>query len=167
MYSKDYSSRKNIVIGIFILVALLFIIRLFYLQVIDNRYKRSAVNIVLRKVREYPPRGLVFDRNGVLLVFNEAAYDLMVIPRQIKNFDTLQFCQLVDIEKNTFIKKIKKAKNYSFYKPSTFLKQISKKDIGQIQEKLYKYGGFYMQTRTLRQYPLPIAGHLLGSISEV
>ncbi len=167
MYSKDYSSRKNIVIGIFILVALLFVIRLFYLQVIDNRYKLSADNIVLRKVREYPPRGLVFDRNGKLLVFNEAAYDLMVIPRQIKNFDTLLFCELIDIDKSTFIKKIKKAKRYSYYKPSTFIKQISKKDIGKIQEKLYRLSGFYIQTRTLRQYPLPIAGHMLGSISEV
>ena len=167
MYAKDYSSRKNVVIGIFILVALLFVIRLFYLQVIDNRYKLSADNIVLRKVREYPPRGLVYDRNGKLLVFNEAAYDLMVIPRQIKNFDTLHFCELIDIDKSTFIKKIKKAKRYSYYKPSTFIKQISKKDIGKIQEKLYQFGGFYIQTRTLRQYPLPIAGHMLGSISEV
>ena len=75
MYSKDYSSRKDIIIGIFIVVALLFIIRFFYLQVIDNSYKLSADNIVLRNVREYPPRGLVYDRNGKLLVFNEAADD--------------------------------------------------------------------------------------------
>jgi len=167
MYSKDYSSRKNIIIGIFILVALLFISRLFYLQVIDNSYKLSADNIVLRKVREYPPRGLIFDRNNKLLVFNEAAYDLMIIPRQMKNIDTSLFCELVGIDSATFEKKIKKAKRYSKYKPSTFLKQISKKDIGMIQEKLFQFGGFYIQTRTLRQYPLPIAGHLLGSIGEV
>ena len=167
MYTKDYSSRKNVIIGIFILVAVLYIIRLFNLQVADNKYKLSADNIVLRKVREYPPRGLIYDRNGKLLVFNEAAYDLMVIPRQIKNIDTLAFCRLIDIDKKTFIKKIKRAKRYSYYKPSTFIKQISKKDIGQIQEKLYQFGGFYLQTRTLRQYPMPIAGHMLGSISEV
>jgi penicillin-binding protein 2 len=167
MYSKDYSSRKDIIIGIFIVVALLFIIRFFYLQVIDNSYKLSADNIVLRNVREYPPRGLVYDRNGKLLVFNEAAYDLMIIPNQMKNIDTSLFCELVDIDKITFEKKIKNAKQYSFYKPSTFLKQISKKDIGKIQEKLYAFKGFYIQTRTLRQYPLPIAGHMLGSIGEV
>lgn len=167
MYSKDYSSRKNIIIGIFILVALLFIIRFFYLQVIDNSYKLSADNIVLRNVREYPPRGLVYDRNGKLLVFNEAAYDLMVIPRQIKNIDTSLFCKLTGIDNDAFKKKIKRAKRYSYYKPSTFLKQISKKDIGKIQEKLYQFNGFYIQTRTLRQYPLPIAGHMLGSIGEV
>jgi len=167
MYTNDYSSRKNIIIGIFVLVALLYIIRLFYLQVIDNRYKLSADNIVLRKVREYPPRGLIYDRNGKLLVFNEAVYDLMVIPRQIKHLDTAGFCSLLDIDRNVFIKKIKRAKRYSYYKPSVFIKQISKSDMGQIQEKLFEYRGFYMQTRTLRQYPLPIAGHMLGSISEV
>jgi len=167
MYTKDFSSRKNIIIGIFVLVALLYIVRLFYLQVIDNRYKLSADNIVLRKVREYPPRGLIYDRNGKLLVFNEAVYDLMVIPRQIKHLDTAGFCSLLDIDRNVFTKKIKRAKRYSYYKPSVFIKQISKSDMGQIQEKLFEYRGFYMQTRTLRQYPLPIAGHMLGSISEV
>lgn len=167
MYSKDYSSRKNIIIGIFILVALLFIIRFFYLQVIDNSYKFSADNIVLRNVREYPPRGLVYDRNGNLLVFNEAAYDLMIIPHQLKNIDTSLLCDLIDIDITTFEKKVKSARQYSLHKPSTFLKQISKKDIGRLQEKLYAFKGFYIQTRTLRQYPLPIAGHMLGSIGEV
>lgn len=167
MYSKDYSSRKNVIIGIFILVALMFVIRFFYLQVIDNSYKLSAENIVLRNVREYPPRGLIYDRNGKLLVFNEAAYDLMIIPNRVKNLDTSLFCELIDIDKQTFVKKINKAKHYSYYKPTTFLKQISKKDIGKIQEKLYAFSGFYIQTRTLRQYPLPIAGHMLGSIAEV
>ena len=167
MYSRDYSSRKNIIIGIFILVALVFIIRLFYLQVIDNSYKLSAENIVLRNVREYPPRGLIYDRHGKLLVFNEAAYDLMVIPRQMNNIDTSLFCELTGIDKLTFEKNIKTANRYSNYKPSTFLKQISKKDIGKIQEKLYQFDGFYIQTRTLRQYPLPIAGHMVGSIGEV
>ncbi len=167
MYSKDYSSRKNIIIAIFIFIGLVFIIRLFYLQVYDSKYKLSADNIVLRKVREYPPRGLIFDRNGKLLVFNEAVYDLLVIPRQIKNIDTSSFCNLVGIDEKTFVKKIKKAKRYSYYKPSIFIKQISKKDIGKIQEMLYEYSGFYIQTRTLRQYPMPIAGHLLGNIGEV
>ena len=167
MYSKDYSSRKNVIIGIFILIALTFIIRLFYLQIIDSSYKLSADNIVLRKVREYPPRGLIYDRNGNLMVFNEAAYDLLVIPRQMKNIDTALICEITEIDKETFIKKINKAKRYSYYKPSTFLKQISKKDIGKIQEKIYQIPGLFIQTRTLRQYPYPIAGHLLGSIGEV
>jgi penicillin-binding protein 2 len=167
MYSKDYSSRKSIVIGLFIAVALLFIIRLFYLQVIDDSFKLSADNIVLREIREYPPRGLIYDRNGDLMVFNEAAYDLMVIPRQLKNIDTALICEITSIDKESFEKRLKKAKKYSYYKPSVFMKQISKRDIGKIQEKLYKIPGLFIQTRTLRQYPLPIAGHLLGSIGEV
>ncbi len=167
MYSKDYSSRKNIIIALFILMGIIFIVRLFYLQVVATSYKLSADNIVTRNIREYPARGRIFDRNGNLMVFNEAAYDLLVIPRQIKNLDTISFCQLCDITKKDLIRKVKKAKKYSYYKPSPFIAQISKKDIGAIQEKLYKYNGFYIQTRTLRQYPLPIAGHLLGSIGEV
>lgn len=167
MHSTDYSSRKNIIIGVFLLVAIIFIIRLFYLQVINSSYKLSADNIVLRKVREYPPRGLIYDRYGKLMVFNEAAYDLMVIPRQMKDIDTSLICEITGIDKLTFEKKLRKAKRYSYYKPSTYMKQISKKDIGKIQEKLYQIPGLFIQTRTLRQYPYPIAGHLLGSIGEV
>ena len=101
------------------------------------------------------------------MVFNEAAYDLMVIPRQMKDIDTSLICEITDIDKETFEAKLRKAEKYSYYKPSTFMKQISKKDIGKIQEKLYKVPGLYIQTRTLRQYPYPIAGHMLGNIGEV
>ena len=167
MYIKDYSSRKIIVIGIFVLVALLFVIRLFYLQVIDNSYKLSAENIVLRYVTQYPARGRVFDRNGELLVYNEAAYDLMVIPRQVKNPDTVALCQLLEISIEEFEKQLNKAKHYSYYKPSVFTNQISKNDAGPLGEELFQFPGFYLQTRTLRHYPFPIAAHLLGSIGEV
>ena len=154
-------------IGIFILVALSFIIRLFYLQVIDNSYKLSAENIVLRSVVQYAPRGRVFDRKGELLVYNEAAYDLMIIPRQLKNPDTLVLCKLLGISREDFDKQLKKAKHYSYYKPSVFTKQISKDDAGALGEELYRFPGFYLQTRTLRKYPFPVAAHLLGSIGEV
>lgn len=167
MYIKDYSRRKYVIIGVFILMAILFIFRLFFLQIIDNSYKNTADNIVLRNIREYPPRGRIYDRNNKLLVYNEAAYDLMVIPRQVKNLDTLAFCRLIDMDMATFVAQIKKAKRYSYYKPSVFVKQISKKDMGQIEEKLFLFDGFYTQTRTLRHYTLPSAGHLLGSIGEV
>jgi len=167
MYIKDYSSRKIVIIGIFILVALIFVIRLYYLQVIDNSYKLSAENIVLRYVTQYAPRGRVFDRNGELLVYNEAAYDLMIIPRQVKNPDTLALCNLLEISKEDFEKQLNKARRYSYYKPSVFTKQISKDDAGALGEELFRFPGFYLQTRTLRHYPFPIAAHLLGSIGEV
>ena len=167
MYAKNYSSRKYVVIGIFILITLIYLLRLFYLQVIDNSYKFSAENIVLRTVIQYPARGIIRDRNGNLMVYNDAAYDLMVIPRQAKNIDTLRFCELTGISVSEYIEKIKKAKRYSWYKPTVFIKQISKEEFGRINEELYRFQGFYAQSRTLRKYPLPIAGHLLGSIGEV
>jgi len=167
MYAKDYSSRKFVVIGIFVLVALMYVVRLFYLQVYDNSYKFSAENIVLRTITQYPARGLIRDRNGDLMVYNDAAYDLMVIPRQAKHIDTLAFCKLVEISLDDYRKKIQKAKHYSWYKPSVFVKQIPKEDFGKISEELYRFPGFYAQSRTLRKYPRPIAGHLLGSIGEV
>ncbi len=167
MYIKNYSSRKFIVMGIFILIALLYLFRLFYLQVIDNSYKFSAENIVLRTITQYPARGLIRDRNENLMVYNDAAYDLMVIPRQAKNIDTLRFCKLAGISIEEYRVQIIKAKNYSWYKPSVFIKQIAKEEFGKFIEELYQFPGFYAQSRTLRKYPLPIAGHLLGSIGEV
>lgn len=167
MYVKNYSSRKYVVIGIFILITLMYIFRLFYLQVIDNSYKFSAENIVLRTVTQYPARGIIRDRNAKLLVYNDASYDLMVIPRQAKNIDTIRFCKLTGISIEDYKKHISRAKRYSWYKPSVFIKQISKEDFGKINEEFYRFPGFYAQSRTLRKYPWPIAGHLLGSIGEV
>jgi penicillin-binding protein 2 len=135
--------------------------------VIDSKYKLSAENIVLRYVTQYPARGTIFDRNGLLLVYNEAAYDVMVIPGQVKSMDTAGFCALFDMDIETFRVKLNKARTYSTYRPSVFLKLITKKNFAIIQEKFYQYSGFFIQTRTLRQYPDSIAGHLLGNIGEV
>ncbi len=167
MYVRDYSSRKYIIIGFFVLVALIYIVRLFYLQVIDNRYKLSAKNIVLRYEKQYPARGNIYDRNGQLLVYNEALYDLMVIPGQVKGLDTVAFCALLQIDTAFFRSQMEKARHYSNYRPSVFLKQISKEEFGMIQEKLYQCPGFYPVTRTLRHYPVPVAAHVLGNVGEV
>ncbi len=167
MYKKNYSSRKYVVIGIFVIIALLFLGRLFYLQVASNRYQLSARNIALRSIVEYPPRGRIFDRSHHLLVYNDAVYDLMVIPRQVKEMDTLKFCHLLGVSKSFFDDEMKKAKNYSYYKPSVFLKQLSKKEKGPIEEIMYEFPGFYFQTRTLRHYPMPIAANVLGNVGEV
>jgi penicillin-binding protein 2 len=167
MLGKDYSSRKYVIRAIIVLVAVIYLIRLFYLQVIDSKYKLSAENIVLRYVTQYPARGTIFDRNGLLLVYNEAAYDVMVIPGQVKAMDTAEFCKLFDIDIEAFRYKLNKARAYSTYRPSVFLKLITKKNFAMVQEKFYQYPGFFIQTRTLRQYPDSIAGHLLGNIGEV
>ncbi len=165
--NKSYSNRKYIIISIFIIVGVIFLVRLFLLQVLDNEYKLSAQNNVLRYVTQYPARGLIYDRNGKLLVYNEAAYDLLVIPKQVKNIDTTELCKLLKINKDQFITRLEKARKHSYYKPSVFLKQISREDYGYLQEKLYKYSGFYVQARTLRKYPIPFAAHILGYVGEV
>ena len=167
MAQKTLASRKQSVIAIFMVVGAIFMLRLFFLQVIDDSYVHSAKNNVLRYVTQYPARGLVYDRNGKLLVYNEAVYDLMVLPSLVKEMDTLEFCRLLDISPEGFRERLRKAQSYSRYKPSLFEKQISKESYGYIEEKLYRYPGFYVQSRTLRKYPKPIAAHLLGYVGEV
>ena len=162
-----FNERKYIVLFIFLTIGAVFLVRLFYLQVINESYKLDANNNVLRYNTEYPARGLVYDRNGQLLVYNEAAYDLMVIPRQLKEMDTLEFCDLLGIDKKTFLERLSEAKAYSRYKPSIFEKQFSVNAYARIQEKLYKFPGFYVQKRTLRHYPKAMAAHLLGYVGEV
>lgn len=165
---KQFESRRYIIGGIFLLVGLIFIVRLFFVQVIDTHYKLDASNNVKRHIIKYPARGLIYDRNGQLLVYNEAAYDLMVIPKQLsEDFDTLTFCNLLNISKEEFNEKIKEAKQFSYYKASIFLKELSTTDYAKIQERLFNFPAFYVQRRTLRNYPQATAAHLLGYVGEV
>ena len=163
----NYSSRKYVIIAIFSIVVLVLMIKLFSIQVIDQSYKRSSDNNTLRYVTQYPARGKVYDRNGNLLVYNEAIYDLMVIPRQVKNLDTLAFCSAIDITRKSFDERMKKARRYSSFSPSVFMAQITKEEYGRIAENLHQFPGFYFQTRSVRNYPYPIAAHTLGNIGEV
>ena len=119
-----FSKRRNIVLAIFIAVSVIYVIRLFSIQVISTKYKESATNNVVREIVQYPARGLVYDRNGELMVFNKPAYDLLVTPREVERFDTLSFCTLVDISKEELNDGIKKAREYSSYNPSILIKQI-------------------------------------------
>ncbi len=113
-----FEQRKNIIISLIIAFALIFIARLFYLQVINKSYQISAENNVLRFVTDYPERGLIYDRNGKLIVFNKASYDLMVIPNKVKDLDTLALCEIVHVDLKEITEKLDKAKHYSWYKPS-------------------------------------------------
>ena len=164
---NNLSVRKFAVMGVFIAVGVVYVLRLLYLQLIDQTYAQLADRNALRYVTQYPSRGLVYDRNGKLLMYNEAVYDLMVIPRQVRNIDTDYFCSLLKITKEDFISKLDKAKKYSMYAPSFFEKQISKEDFAQLQEKIYLFNGFYAQSRTLRTYPDSVAAAVLGYIGEV
>jgi len=163
------ANRKLIIGGFFCLVALLYICRLFYIQIIDDQYKLDAQNNALRRQTEYPVRGYIYDRNGKLLVYNEPSYDLMIIPRETKGCDTMSLCEVLEITKKEYLKRYKKACQApnSPRKESIFEKQMSAKTYAALQEKLYRYKGFFVQKRTVRKYPRPIAGHLLGYVGEV
>jgi penicillin-binding protein 2 len=165
---KDhYSDRKYIIGTMMVIPVLFFIVRLFILQVIDPSYKLSADSNVLRHVTQYPSRGLIYDRNGEILVFNEPVYDLMVVPSQLAPFDTAEFCSILEIDKEYVDSEIRKARAYSRFRSSVFLKQISSITYAVLQERLYKFPGFYVQPRTLRKYPRDIAAHVLGYVGEV
>lgn len=168
MLKNSYSNRRFVIIVIMLSIGAIFIARLFYLQLINDSYKLSANNNVLRYDTEYPARGLVYDRNGKLLVYNEATYDLMVTPQYVSDdVDTTELCRLLGIAEGGYSKRIKKATTYSIYAASIFEKEISKESYGFLQEKLHRFPGFFVQARTLRKYPLSIAAHTLGYIGEV
>ncbi len=162
-----YGNRRYVVGGVVVGVALIILLRIFYIQVIDTSYKLSADSNVMRRVRVYPARGIVYDRRGEILVYNQAAYDLMVIPGQVKAMDTAAFCALLGITQEDFRSNLTAARQYSRLKPSLFVKQLSAESYGAIQEQLYQYPGFYTVPRTLRYYPRPVAAHLLGYVGEV
>ncbi len=163
----NYSSRKYVIIAIFCVAVLILLVKLFMLQIVDKSYKRSSENNTLRYITQYPARGKIYDRNGNLLVYNEAIYDLMVIPRQVKNLDTLKLCSSINISREAFEEKMLKARRYSSFSPSVFMSQITKEEYGKIAENLHHFPGFYFQTRSVRSYPYPIASHALGNIGEV
>lgn len=163
---KQLEGRQFIIGGIFILIAIIYICRLFYLQVVDNSYAAAARNNAFRERTEYPVRGYIYDRKGRLLLFNDPAYDLMVVPRNITSCDTQAMCSILQIDTAGFIKRMKKAKQTP-KKESYFEKQISSETYAKLQEKMYRFPGFFIQKRTIRRYPKKIAAHLLGYIGEV
>jgi len=165
---KDaFINRKYIITALIAVASLVLIIKLFIIQVVKDSYRLSADNNVLRYVTQYPARGLIYDRNGELIVFNQAAYDLMVVPAQTSPIDTAEFCNILGITSEIFNQQMKVALNYSRRAPSVFLKQISGETYARLQEKMFMYRGFYVQPRTLRKYTLPVAAHVLGYVSEV
>lgn len=162
-----FSKRKFIIAGIMLGIAAIFILRLFTIQITNKTYKQFATRNVLRKITTFPARGLIYDRNNKLMVYNKAAYDLMIIPREVKSFDTTELCRIVQLDRLDLREAIKKAKQFSYYKPSIVVGQISPDIYAPLQEKLYKYPGFFVQSRTLREYPSKSAAQTLGFVGEV
>lgn len=169
---KDYKleKRKYVIGGFVVVLVIIFIVRLFELQIADSRYKENAdSNAFLRKT-VYPSRGLIYDRNGELIVYNQPAYDVMMIPRDVQPFDTIDFCNTLQITREEFdqrMKDLRANRGYSSYSQQTFMSHLSAKDYGRLQEKLYRYPGFFIQKRILRQYNHIAGANILGNIREV
>ena len=149
------------------LVGVVFIGRLFQLQIVRGESYDPIHNAAVKIDFDYPERGYIYDRNGVLLVANQLSYDVMVQPNQVKTLDTIEFCKLLKINKKDFLKRYKKANSFASYLPSVFLKQLAKEDFAFLQEKLHKYHGFFIQKRIIRKYPINAAANVLGYIGEV
>ncbi len=159
--------RKVLLPSLIIIGASLLLIRIFYLQIVDDSFKLKSDNNAIKIKYEYPERGYIYDRHGKLLVANQPSYDIMVIPREVKAIDTLEFCQLLNVTKDYFIEKMEKAKVYSPRLPSVFLPQLNKSEFAAFQEKIRKFEGFYFQKRSLRDYQVRNGANIFGFITQV
>ena len=173
---KDYGleNRRYVIGGVATLIVVIYIIRLFTLQISSDDYKKSADSNAFLKKIDFPSRGVITDRNGQLLVFNQPAYDIMVVMNETKGrLDTLEFCHALNITKDEFdtrmatIKDRSRNHGYSPFTEQLFLSQLSDKDFSVFQEKMYRFPGFYVQRRSIRQYQYPYAAHVLGDVAEV
>ncbi len=169
----DLEKRKYVIGGAVIVIVLIFLIRLLSLQIMSEDYKKNADSNAFLKKIQYPSRGVIYDRNDKLLVYNQAAYDITVIMKEITELDTMDLCQTLKISPEFLRKKFRDMKDrrlnpgYSPYTNQVFLTQLSAEDCGVFQEKLFKFPGFYIQRRTIRQYTYNAGAHILGDIAEV
>ncbi len=164
---NQYSDRRYVFIVAIVLTGLILLARLFQIQVLDKSYEQYAISNAQSVKVIYPARGLVYDRNGEILVYNQAAYDIMVTPRLLEPFDTTTLCKMLKIGRDDVRKRLQAARAYSSRVPSVFMKQVSFENAALLQERLFQYPGFYVQSRTLRKYSRSIAAHALGYVGEV
>ena len=169
---KDYKleKRKYVIGGFLIVIAAIYLIRLVNLQILDTRYKDSADSNAFMRKAVYPSRGIIYDRDGRLVVYNQPAYDVMLIPRDVQPFDTLDFCNTINITPEDLRARFADMRNkagYSKYSPQTLITHLAPEDYGRLQEKLYRFPGFFIQKRILRQYNYHTAANVLGNIREV
>lgn len=164
--SNPFPERKKVIAGIILGIAIILAWRLFVLQIADPSYKAFSQSNYLRYITDYPSRGLIYDRHGELLVYNEAHYDLMVIPGQVKDIDTVEFCNLLGIDVTSFESRLLQTRHFSRFRASVFERQISKTTFAAFQEKLFRFPGFFVQPRTLRKYTYPMATHTFGYVGE-
>ncbi|MEY2705304.1 MAG: hypothetical protein RL407_1366 [Bacteroidota bacterium] len=159
--------RPTVILFVIFFVSAILLIKLFMIQVVDDSFMKRAENNAIQRVVDHPYRGLVYDRHGKLMVFNNPIFDLMVVPREFTLTDTARFCTLFNVSKEELIEGYNAAKNYSRVKPSPLIKQISNADFARIQDFLVDYPGLFIMTRSVRAYPSPTAAHALGYIGEI
>ncbi|MCT8340552.1 penicillin-binding protein 2 [Flavobacteriaceae bacterium TK19130] len=159
--------RKLLLLVIVLITGVVFAGRLFYLQVYDTSFEQLSQNNAVKVLYDYPQRGYIFDRNGKLLVSNQPSYDVMVIPQEVKPLDTTEFTDLLGITKGRFDTILQKARVYSPRLPSVVIPQLTKSEYAFLSEKMYKYDGFYIQKRSLRDYQVDHSANVLGYIAEV
>ncbi len=159
--------RKLLLLSIVLITGVVFAGRLFYLQIYDTSFQKLSENNAIKVIYDYPQRGYIFDRNGKLLVSNQPSYDVMVIPRDVKPLDTLEFCDILKITKEDFKSILNKARIYSPRLPSVVIPQLTKEEYAYLSEKMHKYQGFYIQKRSLRDYQVKHSANVLGYIAEV
>lgn len=168
-----HDKRKYILGGVVLLVLTTYIIQLFNLQILSDQYKSKADSNAFYKKTIYPARGLMYDRNGKLLVYNQAAYDITFVPREAKGIDTLELCKALNITVEEFDSRMKRVRNrrynpgYSSYTEQEFMTQLSSEEFAQFQEKMFRFPGFYVRKRSIRQYNYDVGGVLFGDIGEV
>jgi len=175
MINDPFYKRKYVIGAIAIIMVLTYIIRLFFLQVIDQSTKEKAANNAQLRQALYPSRGLIYDRNGELLVANQPIYEVTLIVREMmqQSFDTVSFCNALNItqvefdERMTNMMDTRKNRKYSRHTPQIFIQNLSQQEVAQLQQEKYKYPGIDIRIRTLRDYTYPIASHILGSVGEV
>ena len=173
---KDFEldKRRLVIGGVAVFIVTVYLIRLFMLQLLSDDYKKNADSNAFLKKIEYPSRGAISDRHGRLLVYNQPAYDIMVVMNEEKGrLDTTEFCNALGITKEYFIKRMNDIKDrnknpgYSRFTEQLFMSQLSDKEFSVFQEKIFRFPGFYVQKRSIRQYQYPYAAHVLGDVAEV
>ena len=160
-------NRQYIIISIVLIISFIFLFRLFQLQIFTNTYQLLSEKNIIQENTIFPSRGIIYDRNNNIIVENKPIYDLMIVPNEVNLIDTTFFLKLLNIDKDFFIEKFNKAKNYSYIKPSLFYKGISNKEFFLIQEEIGKFPGFYIAAKTVREYPNNISSHVMGYVGEI
>ncbi len=170
MRNFDNEKRKYVLGAVVIVVLLVYVAQLFNLQILSDEYKDKADSNAFYKKTLYPARGLMYDRKGRLLVYNQPAYDVTFIPREIRKVDTLDLCNTLGITVDDFndrMKRLRRSRGYSSYTEQVFMSRLSAEEFAKFQEKMYRFPGFYVQKRSIRQYAYGAAGALFGDIGEV